>query len=598
MKGGLRKRLRVDDPVEPPPTSTAKARGGLRQRLCGAASSSSAPAANSAESKDEGEQDVRNLPLTSVLRRDWARGTLASNKVLEYADAAAQQGAKGLESLAHSGCRNAHRRVVAALGYPENAPKLRWIDIPVAGGGVKPHPVLCPVDTFEALLKDPARFKKKLRGDDLNVEDLWYGLRRTKVFTANRQYIDTSRSLAITLHGDGAPTTKADGLFTISWSSLHASGSTRETKNVFTVLRKKDIGPGTLDAIFERLAWGLNACCDGVMPDQDWQGKPCPDRGRIIADGWRLVTVMLRGDWEFYVQACDFPTPQSVPNMCWLCKASPTHGPLVWTNGLPTAGWRGTLRSHEQWLAELAASRKRIPAVFKIKTLRLEGVMCDVLRDLDQGVSSHTVGNVMVTAMNKGHWGSTQAERAAGLEQHLKSWYKSHKGMYRIEGKIPYARVRAPNDWPKFKAKAAATRHLANYVADLAREVSDGSECDRKVVAIASGLSRMYAIMAEEGRFLSEPAKLELSRLSVAFMDVYGQLSASAVADRVKMWKMTPKFHLLQHICEHQCWINPRVVWTYGDEDLQHLVKEVALSCHPRTVAHMTLFKWVVCTFA
>ena len=184
---------------------------------------------------------------------------------------------------------------------------------------MKPQPILCPIDTLEALLKDPVKFQKQMRGEDLNVEDLWYGLSGTKVFSANKMHINVNRSLAITLHGDGAPTTKADGLFTISWSSLHATGSTRHTKNIFTVVRKKDMGPGTLDALFNRLAWALNACCDGVMPERDWQGK------------------------------------SSVPNMCWMCNASPTIGPLVWTNGLATAGWRATMRSHEQYVAKLLA---------------------------------------------------------------------------------------------------------------------------------------------------------------------------------------------------------------------------------------------------
>ena len=117
------------------------------------------------------------------------------------------------------------------------------------------------------------------------------------------------------------------------------------------------------------------------------------------------------------------------------------------------------------------------------------------------------------------------------------------------------------------------------------------------MLAVTQGLARMYQIWCEELRFLSRSAKAELVRLSVGFMDVYNQLSSDAITSKVRMWKMSPKFHLLQHICEHQNWINPRVVWCYGDVDLQHLVKEVALSCHPITIYHMVLYKWLVCNF-
>ena len=71
-----------------------------------------------------------------------------------------------------------------------------------------------------------------------------------------------------------------------------------------------------MDAIFDRLALALNALLIGKMPDKDWKRKPCVDAGRTLADGWRLATVMLRGDWEFFSQVCGFPICQGVHNMC------------------------------------------------------------------------------------------------------------------------------------------------------------------------------------------------------------------------------------------------------------------------------------------
>jgi hypothetical protein len=210
MRGGIRQRLQVDEATEAPPAARTTVRGGLQQRFCPASSSSTAPRAETAphsakRRKLEAEpEDVSNLPLNTSLRRDWARGILPSNKVLEYAAGASSQGARGLELFAGGG-RNAHRRVVAALGYPEKAPRLSWIEILVAGGGVQPQPILCPIDTLEALLEDPVKLQKHMRGEDSNVQDLWYGLSGTKVFNANKMHINICRSLAITLHGDLLP---------------------------------------------------------------------------------------------------------------------------------------------------------------------------------------------------------------------------------------------------------------------------------------------------------------------------------------------------------------------------------------------------------
>ena len=116
MRGGIKQRLQVDEATEAPPAAKTTVRGGLRQRLCSASSSSTAPRAKTApycakRQKLEAEpEDVSNLPLNTSLRRDWARGNLPSNKVLEYAAGASSQGARGLESFAGGG-RNAHRRL-------------------------------------------------------------------------------------------------------------------------------------------------------------------------------------------------------------------------------------------------------------------------------------------------------------------------------------------------------------------------------------------------------------------------------------------------------------------------------------------------------
>ncbi len=146
MGGGIKQRLQVGEATEAQPAAGTTVRGGLRKRLCSALSSSTAPSAKTVPycAKRQKPKAVSNLPLNRSLKRDWARGNLPSDKVLEHAAGASSQGARGLESFA-GGCRNAHRKVVAALGYPEKAPKFSWIDIPVAGGGVQPQPILCQI---------------------------------------------------------------------------------------------------------------------------------------------------------------------------------------------------------------------------------------------------------------------------------------------------------------------------------------------------------------------------------------------------------------------------------------------------------------------
>ena len=111
---------------------------------------------------------------------------------------------------------------------------------------------------------------------------------------------------------------------TISWSSVHGRGSTREARNVFACLPKSWTGTQTLDALLSRLVHAMNALVDGVLPMVGWDGLPNPDGGRQLASGWRLAPILAVADWDFLSSVCGFPTGQSVPEMCWICGASPT----------------------------------------------------------------------------------------------------------------------------------------------------------------------------------------------------------------------------------------------------------------------------------
>ena len=613
----MRKRLRdsIDDTASGPPGhGDHSVRGGVRQRLNGAAAlSSSSASSNSATVGRQGGVKQRlqtsglplptescattsALPFNAALKRDWSSGKISSATVVEYAKKAAQQGAESADVLA-SDHANAHRHLVDAIGYPDSAPDIDWIEIPNKDGSLVAHPIICPLNWFEKIVANyPERFKKVVKGPDGDLEEFWRHLSEHVIWTSNVDRLDRESSIPCTIHGDGAPTNKVESLFTISWSSLLGEGPTKSTRHIFTVVQKGEMGAATLAALFRRLAWSFNALALGRMPRKDWNGKRTLGSHRVLANGWRLAAIGLRGDWEFFCQVCGFPTSTNVPHMCFMCKASPT-GPLCWSRGDAEAPWRATMKSHESYLAELAAEHKQVPAVFAIRTLRLEGVIADAMHTIDLGVAAHLCGNVMHEVMETAGWGPTQADRAKVLSQELQAYYKRTREKHKLDGKLTYHRIKKSGDWPKFLGKAAHTRRLVYFCLELATRFDSGSEHDRMRRAAAIALAQILDIMDSEPRFLSAAARDKLVRLSKAFIGVWTKLSINSLARHERGWKMTPKFHLMQHILEHQSWINPRYTWVYADEDLQRILKAVALSCHVRNTPHMVLFKWAVHTF-
>eukprot|EP00959_Pyramimonas_sp_CCMP1952_P076466 1597886-Pyramimonas_sp.AAC.1 len=97
------------------------------------------------------------------MRRDWAKRELPSNRLLEYCQAASNQGATNVIRVSEKwNSKTAHRAVISALGWPEHAPDITWIDIPIGPEGkLKSHPVICPVQTFQRLVHHRKPFWEK-----------------------------------------------------------------------------------------------------------------------------------------------------------------------------------------------------------------------------------------------------------------------------------------------------------------------------------------------------------------------------------------------------------------------------------------------------
>ena len=282
-----------------------------------------------------------------------------------------------------------------------------------------------------------------------------------------------------------------------------------------------------------------------------------------------------------------------------MCKASSTIPHLLWMHFGPDAGWRRTRWTHESYMEFLRAAGLMIPPLLLLVVgFRLECIMVDVLHCVDQGVASHLIGNVLwhVATRLKKFGGATQGAQVANLHEHMKKWYKATKCKSQLQGKLTVERLRASGKWPKLKAKAAATRHLAGYALSLALEFCcTTSQEDRAIVGVCQLLVQFYAILDSESQFLNPTAKMELPKLGQRLVGLYSFLAGAAAGQGDRMWKLSPKLHLFQHLCEWQSveFGNPRYYWTYSDEDLAGSMAEVSETCHPATMSSTALFKWV-----
>jgi hypothetical protein len=356
----------------------------------------------------------------------------------------------------------------------------------------------------------------------------------------------------------------------------------------------------------------MNVALSGETPLVDYNDRPVAGSGRPLCGNFRAAVCQLRGDWEWYTKVFYFGQWNENIHMCPFCRASNRDPELQWSNFAEDAGWRGTRWSHETYMAHLRHGGLPIPIMFRqrggIIGLRLECTMVDVLHTVDQGIASHIIANIiwvfMVLRAVLG--GSTYAERIKRCHAHLKLWYSRNRTTSKIQGALTPERVRPSGDWPRLKAKAAATRHLAGYALHLVQEFGQFDSLDEFVNAhdnlalgIAQCLVRFYSILMSESQFLTPGVRTELPELGNLLASMYSKIATLCFNADLRLWKLSPKLHLWLHLTEDQVveFGNPRFWWCYGDEDLVGQMIELAEGLHPSTMSAVLLTKWMLLVF-
>ena len=493
--------------------------------------------------------------------------------------------------------QNLQRSLISLFGMPDGAPEFEWYNIPTKSGS-HAHPFLLPHAWLASLYQSrPRMWESAITGADGAAAAFWRSMEKTPIVRSHPFLTpdERSRTVPLGIHGDGGAFSKQDSVYCFTFNSLLGEGSTAAKRFLITIIKKSEMVPATLQTLMDIFSWSFNVALSGLTPDTDWAGRDVEGPRAHIAGRWRGSLVQVRGDWQFYCEVFRFPAWNAAEEMCWLCRAS-AAGELSFTCCGTHAGWRRTRRTHETYVEGLAAKGEELPVLLqKVRGLRLESVMIDVLHTVDLGVAAHIVGNIMWACVAKHAWpGTTQAVRVEGLDAELLQHYKDTKEKVRVQGSLTVPRLRTEKGWPKLKTKAAACRHLARFALGLAQRHLGPRE-----TAIAQLLVRFYELISGPDMFLAEAARTEIPAVGLRLAVLYSQLAISAHAAGVRAWKMNPKLHLFLHLCEWQSvdYGSPNFYWTYADEDMVGHMIECASTCHPKTMAGTALFKWLHFSF-
>ena len=562
-------------------------------------------------------------PFIADLKRRWAKGKLTSEAVQSLASSArllvGHEGNEDLDRLGRIGSsgknpQHLFRDLCKLFGEPFGSPGMDWIEIPLKGNRKAAHPVYCPHKFFQSVAANrPDIFRKRITGVDGAAHQFWTSIAHSD-FVLNHPFLPSShydKIIPLGFHGDGGSFNSQDSLFALSWNSLLGTGKTMDSKFLFTVVRKSEMVEDTLDTLVRAFIWSANVLLSGQTPHSNWQDRPLDGGGLDLALGYRAAVCQIRGDWEFFWQLFHFGRWDDAVEMCPFCRASSSIRAHSWTDFNEDAWWRDTVWTHDTYMDHLRLQGRPIPIMFGrngILGLRLSNVMVDILHTVDQGFGSHIIGNILwyFGVLMACFGGRTYSERIRFWAEDLKKWYRQNPKCYKIRGNLTQERVRASGDWPKLKAKAAATRHLALYALDVATRFANLSSLDEFTklhdelsICVVQLLVEFYKIINQESMFLSTAAKNRLPELSNQLCGMYSRLSTLAFNRGIRLWKLAPKLHLFLHLCIDQSpqYGNPRFWWTYGDEDMVGIMIHIAEGVHPTTLAASVLAKWIWCVF-
>lgn len=254
----------------------------------------------------------------------------------------------------------------------------------------------------------PDEFQRKMAGSPGEMQQFWEDMQPHPNYGAcvgGTHWQD--RTIPIALHGDGTPVsgigkTWCRMMDIYSWTSLLAAGSTLDFTiliyAVFTALMRSD----TMDNAWRLICWSFKALATGLWPEEDAFGRKftefAPDSidamraGSKLADGFRAVIFVVRGDLDYYSKNLRLRHHASNRPCSWCPCNSISGDPMHW------AEFRRDVR---QWSSEVWTGPEWIDShpsrhmLFSILDLTVCHVYVDWMHTKHLGCDAFLYGSIL-----------------------------------------------------------------------------------------------------------------------------------------------------------------------------------------------------------
>lgn len=150
--------------------------------------------------------------------------------------------------------------------------------------------------------------------------------------------------------------------------------------------------------------------------------------------------------------------------------------------------------------------------------------------------------------------------RCKELHKDLMQFYSTAEAPSRYSQLIPSMVQKTAATPPKLRGRAGEIRGIVPFIAQAARRYLGHSEVDIAAKRVAVELAKMYECLSQ-----SQPHAAEyLAAASRRVAQLWVSLEA---ASPEPFWRVKPKLHLMQELCEEQLGSRPALLWCYRDEE-------------------------------
>ena len=408
--------------------------------------------------------------------------------------------------------------------------------------------------------------------------------------------IGAEELLGLGLWIDGVPY-NFDRSESIEAVAMNLPGLTGKWKNMrlpITAIPKPYVATGeTMHDICAIILWSLRHLALGVHPCCRHDGEPFgpEDRHRKSVAGTplrlRAALVEIRGDWLMMKEVFNLPGWKEKTGCCWLCKATPDD----FRDASSTAPWRTERLSHWDLLERMLRQGHTPNPLMSAPGIRSHCFKVDWLHSMDQGVGADFIGNVFWMLLPKMS-GRNRRQRIKSLWVDVQKFYRE----FHVEAKLPtltQGMIKKQGAAPKLRGKAAEVRALVPFARMAAeKHLSSSNTVENTVIQMAKHLDQLYSTLSSSTIFRQDLMEMH----SRQFCILYSGLEQTHRRKKSKVWRIKPKFHLMQELCEMTEGANPSASWTYRDEDFGGSVAGMARRKGgrktPYSISHNFLVKW------